>query len=385
VSERFIVFGEPEIEEAEIAEVLATMRSGWLGTGPRVAAFEAQFAEFKGLVAGKAAAVSSCTAALHLSLLAAGVGPGDEVVTSPLTFCATVNAILYTGATPVLADVDPVTMNIDPQQIEKRITARTKVILPVHFGGLPCDMDAITDIAARHQLQVIEDCAHAVEASYRGRPTGTLGDYGCFSFYATKSVTSGEGGMVLAKDADKMQRIRIMSLHGMSRDAWKRFSGDGYLPYQVGELGFKYNMMDLQAAIGIHQLRRVLINLGKRQKRWQQYQQAFAALPVTYPVEAPDHVQHGCHLYTLLVDAARCGISRDQFLTRMTAMGIGVSVHYLSLTEHPYYKKRLGWKSEDTPVATRIGQQTVSLPLTAKLCDRDVERVIAAVGKALQQ
>jgi len=255
----------------------------------------------------------------------------------------------------------------------------------VHFGGLPCDMDAITDIAASHQLQVIEDCAHAVEASYRGRPAGTLGDYGCFSFYATKSVTSGEGGMVLAKDADKMQRLRIMSLHGMSRDAWNRFSGDGYLPYQVGELGFKYNMMDLQAAIGIHQLRRVMVNLGKRQKRWQQYQQAFAALPVTCPVEAPHHVQHGCHLYTLLVDAARCGISRDQFLTRMTAMGIGVSVHYLSLTEHPYYKQRLGWKSEDTPVATRIGQQTVSLPLTAKLCDRDVERVIAAVGKALQQ
>jgi dTDP-4-amino-4,6-dideoxygalactose transaminase len=385
VSEPFVVFGAPEIEEAEIAEVLATMRSGWLGTGPRVAAFEARFAEFKGLVAAEAAAVSSCTAALHLSLLAAGVGPGDEVVTSPLTFCATVNAILYTGATPVLADVDPVTMNIDPQQIEKKITARTKVILPVHFGGLPCDMDAITDIAASHQLQVIEDCAHAVEASYRGRPAGTLGDYGCFSFYATKSVTSGEGGMVLAKDADKMQRLRIMSLHGMSRDAWNRFSGDGYLPYQVGELGFKYNMMDLQAAIGIHQLRRVMVNLGKRQKRWQQYQQAFAALPVTCPVEAPDHVQHGCHLYTLLVDAARCGISRDQFLTRMTAMGIGVSVHYLSLTEHPYYKQRLGWKSEDTPVATRIGQQTVSLPLTAKLCDRDVERVIAAVGKALQQ
>lgn len=385
MSEPFVVFGAPEIEEAEIAEVLATMRSGWLGTGPRVAAFEARFAEFKGLVAAEAAAVSSCTAALHLSLLAAGVGPGDEVVTSPLTFCATVNAILYTGATPVLADVDPVTMNIDPQQIEKKITARTKVILPVHFGGLPCDMDAITDIAASHQLQVIEDCAHAVEASYRGRPAGTLGDYGCFSFYATKSVTSGEGGMVLAKDADKMQRLRIMSLHGMSRDAWNRFSGDGYLPYQVGELGFKYNMMDLQAAIGIHQLRRVMVNLGKRQKRWQQYQQAFAALPVTCPVEAPDHVQHGCHLYTLLVDAARCGISRDQFLTRMTAMGIGVSVHYLSLTEHPYYKQRLGWKSEDTPVATRIGQQTVSLPLTAKLCDRDVERVIAAVGKALQQ
>jgi len=385
VSEPFVVFGAPEIEEAEIAEVLATMRSGWLGTGPRVAAFEARFAEFKGLVAAEAAAVSSCTAALHLSLLAAGVGPGDEVVTSPLTFCATVNAILYTGATPVLADVDPVTMNIDPQQIEKKITARTKVILPVHFGGLPCDMDAITDIAASHQLQVIEDCAHAVEASYRGRPAGTLGDYGCFSFYATKSVTSGEGGMVLAKDADKMQRLRIMSLNGMSRDAWNRFSGDGYLPYQVGELGFKYNMMDLQAAIGIHQLRRVMVNLGKRQKRWQQYQQAFAALPVTCPVEAPDHVQHGCHLYTLLVDAARCGISRDQFLTRMTAMGIGVSVHYLSLTEHPYYKQRLGWKSEDTPVATRIGQQTVSLPLTAKLCDRDVERVIAAVGKALQQ
>ncbi len=384
MAEPFIVFGAPEICDPEIAEVMATLQSGWLGTGPKVAAFEAQFAEFKGLASTQVAAVNSCTAALHLSLLAAGVGPGDEVITSPLTFCATVNAILYTGATPVLADVDPQTMNIDPKLVEQKITPRTKVILPVHFGGLPCDMDAILDLATRHQLQVIEDCAHAVDATYRGKSAGTIGDFGCFSFYVTKSVTSGEGGMVVARDPQHVQRIKMLSLHGMSRDAWKRFSSDGYQHYQVVECGYKYNMMDLQAAIGIHQLRRVMTNLEKRQQLWQRYQQAFASLPVTTPAVAPAHVQHGCHLYTLLIDAERCGASRDEVLQRMTDQGIGVGVHYLALPEHLYYQEKLGWKPEDTPVATRIGRQTMSLPLTPKLTDAEMARVVAAVGTALR-
>ena len=244
MTEPFIVFGAPEIAEAEIQEVLATLHSGWLGTGPRVAMFESRFADFKGVSKLHVAALNSCTAALHLSLLAAGVGPGDEVITSPLTFCATVNAILHTGATPVRADVDPLTMNIDPSQVERMITAKTKAVVPVHFAGLPCDMDAILDIATRYRLQIIEDCAHAVEATYRGRPAGTIGDYGCFSFYATKNMTSGEGGMVLARDPERVQYIKMMSLHGMSRDAWNRFSNEGYKHYQVMESGFKYNMMN---------------------------------------------------------------------------------------------------------------------------------------------
>ena len=383
MSEPFIVFGAPDIADAEIQEVLATLKSGWLGTGPRVAEFESDVARFKGITGQHAVALNSCTAALHLSLLAAGVGPGDEVITSPLTFCATVNAILYTGATPVLADVDPLTMNIDPAQIERKITARTKVLLPVHFAGLPCDMDAICGMAAQHQLIIIEDCAHAVEATYRGRPTGTLGDYGCFSFYATKNVTTGEGGMVLVREPERAQYIKMMSLHGMSRDAWNRFSGDGYKHYQVIECGFKYNMMDLQAAIGIHQLKRIDTAWERRTTIWNRYQQAFIGLPLRCPADPPPHVRHAHHLYTLLVDEVRCGLSRDQFLSRMTSFGIGVAVHYLALPEHPYYQQRLGWRPEDTPNATRIGRQTMSLPISPKLTDEEVERVIKAVGLCL--
>ena len=383
MSAPFILFGAPDIAEAEIQEVLATLESGWLGTGPRVAAFESQFATFKGLSSPHVAALNSCTAALHLSLLAAGVGPGDVVITSPLTFCATVNAILHTGATPVLVDVDPLSMNIDPTQIERKISSKTQVLLPVHVAGLPCDMDAILDIATRHRLQVIEDCAHAVEANYRGRPMGTLGDYGCFSFYATKNITSGEGGMVLARDPERAHYIKVMSLHGMSRDAWNRFSGEGYKHYQVVECGFKYNMMDLQAAIGMHQLGRVEAAWARRQAIWNRYQNAFLELPLVCPVAPPPYVRHAHHLYTLLVDEQRCGVSRDQFLTRMTNLGIGVGVHYLALTEHPYYQQRLGWKPEDTPCATTIGRQTVSLPMSPKLTDDEVERVIAAVGLCL--
>ena len=383
MSEPFIVFGAPDILDAEIQEVLATLKSGWLGTGPRVAEFESQMASFKGMTSPHAVALNSCTAALHLSLLAAGVGPGDEVMTSPLTFCATVNAILYTGATPVLADVDPLTMNIDPAQIERKITAKTRVLLPVHFAGLPCDMDAIGAIAAQHQLTIIEDCAHAVEATYRGRPTGTLGDYGCFSFYATKNVTTGEGGMVLARDPERARYIKMMSLHGMSLDAWNRFSSEGYKHYQVLDCGFKYNMMDMQAAIGIHQLKRLDAAWQKRQTIWARYQQAFATLPLTCPANTPPHVRHAHHLYTVLIDEQRCGLTRDQFLMRMTARGIGVGVHYLAIPEHPYYQQRLGCMSEDTPHATRIGRQTVSLPISPKLTDEEVDRVIKAVGLCL--
>jgi dTDP-4-amino-4,6-dideoxygalactose transaminase len=383
LSDPFIVFGAPDIAEAEINEVLATLQSGWLGTGPRVAAFEAQFASFKGLPRSHVAALNSCSAALHLSLLAAGVGPGDEVITSPLTFCATVNAILHTGATPVLVDVDPLTMNLDPDQIERKISSKTKVLLPVHFAGLPCDMDAFLSIAARHRLQIIEDCAHAVEASYRGRPTGTLGDYGCFSFYSTKNVTSGEGGMLVARDPARAHHVKLMSLHGMSRDAWNRFSDEGYKHYQVVECGFKYNMMDLQAAIAVHQLARVDKAWTRRQVIWNRYQEAFIGLPVERPVEPPPYVRHAYHLYTLLVDEQRCGISRDQFLQRMTNLGIGVGVHYLALTEQPHYQNRLGWKPEDTPSATSIGRKTVSLPLSPKLTDDEVLRVITAVKLCL--
>jgi len=251
----FLVFAAPSIEQAEIDEVVATMRSGWLGTGPRVSEFEARMARYKD--SPHAVALNSCTAALHLSLLAAGVGPGDEVVTTPMTFCATVNAIVHAGATPVLADVDPATMNIDPDAVESVITPRTRAILPVHFAGRPCDMDRLCAIVDRGGFKMIEDCAHAIETRYRGKSAGTFGDFGCLSFYVTKNLVTGEGGMVLARHERDAARIKMLGLHGMSKDAWKRFSDDGYKHYYVMEAGFKYNMMDLQAAIGLHQLDRL--------------------------------------------------------------------------------------------------------------------------------
>jgi len=376
-SSDFIVFGAPKIDQEEIDEVVRCLESGWIGTGPRVARFEKEFAAYKGQPV--AAAVSSCTAAMHLGVLAAGIAEGDEVITTPMTFCATINAIVHAGATPVLADVDPRTMNIDPAQVEARITRKTKAILPVHFAGRAANMDALTEIAARHGLKVIEDCAHAIETEYHGRKAGTFGDFGCFSFYATKNVTTGEGGMVLTRNEEDLARIRVLALHGMSKDAWKRFSDEGYKHYFVVETGFKYNMMDLQAALGIHQLRRVESNWRRREEIWQQYNEAFAGLSLTLPPEVEPNTRHAYHLYTILIDEGATEITRDEFLEAMTVRNIGVGVHYLSAPEHPVYQDKFGWQPEDYPHAMRIGRQTVSLPLSAKLTDAEVARVIEAV------
>ncbi len=379
--DRFLVFSAPAIADAEIQEVVASMKSGWLGTGPKVMRFENDFRTYKR--AGDAVAVNSCTAALHLSMLAASLKPGDEVITTPLTFCATVNAIIHSGAKPVLADVDPITMNIDPTQVEAKITPKTKAIIPVHFAGRPCDMDAICAIAERHSLKLIEDCAHAVETEYKGRKAGTFGDFGCFSFYVTKNITTGEGGMILTRRKEDANRVKTLALHGMSKDAWKRFSDEGYNHYQVVEAGFKYNMMDLQAAIGIHQLQRVTPYWQRRQQIWQRYDQAFSDLPINLPAKPEPETTHGYHLYTILIDEERAGISRDAFLRAMTAQNIGIGVHYLSIPEHHYYQQRFGWQPEDYPHSMRIGRQTVSLPLSAKLTDADVEDVIDAVTMCL--
>ncbi len=377
----FLVFGAPAIEESEIQEVVASLRSGWLGTGPKVAQFEEDFRQYKN--AKNAIAVNSCTAALHLSMLAAGLRPGDEVITTPLTFCATINAIIHAGATPVLADIDPDTMNIDPQEIERRITHKTKAILPVHFAGRACQMDAIMAIAERHQLKVIEDCAHAIETEYQGRKAGTFGDFGCFSFYVTKNIVTGEGGMVLTANQEDAGRIKILALHGMSNDAWKRFGDEGYKHYYVTECGFKYNMMDLQAAIGIHQLRRIEAYWKRREEIWQRYSEVFADLPVHLPRAPEAGTRHAYHLYTILVDEDTCGIARDAFLNAMTKHHIGVGVHYLSIPEHPYYQEAFGWKPTDYPNAARIGRQTVSLPLSAKLTEGDVQNIVRAVQSTI--
>ena len=375
--ERFLIFGSPAIEQPEIDEVVASMKSGWLGTGPKVAQFESDLRNYKGTA--YAIAVNSCTAALHLSMVASGLKKGDEVITTPLTFCATVNAILHSGATPVLADVDPVTMNIDPAEVERKISPKTKAIIPVHFAGRPCAMDKLCNVAQENNLILIEDCAHAIETEFRGKKAGTFGKLGCFSFYVTKNVVTGEGGMIITEDNDLNCRVKILALHGMDCDAWKRFSDDGYKHYLVTELGFKYNMMDIQAAIGIHQLERIEINWKHRQAIWKIYNEAFANLPVTIPAEPEPKTRHAYHLYNLLIDEKRTGLSRDEFLGAMNSHNIGTGVHYLSIPEHPYYRQRFSWRPEDYPNAQRIGRQTVSLPLSAKLTDHDVEDVIRAV------
>lgn len=377
----FLIFGAPLIGEEEKQEVLDCLQTGWLGTGPKVARFEQDFRAYK--QANYAVAMNSCTAALHLSMLAANIGPGDEVITTPLTFCASVNAIVHAGATPVLADVDPLTFNIDPAQVEARISARTKAILPVHFAGRPCDMSALTALAQKRGLVLIEDCAHAIETTYKGKHAGTFGAFGCFSFYVTKNVSTGEGGMVLTANEEAANRLKMLALHGMSKDAWKRFSDEGYKHYQVVECGFKYNMMDIQAALGIHQLRRVEANWKRREEIWQTYQQEFRQLPLTLPAPVEEGTRHAYHLYTVLVDSAHTRISRDQFLKAMTDENIGVGVHYQSIPTHPYYRTEFGWRPEDYPNGQKIGEQTVSLPLSPKLSDEDVQDVVAAVRRVL--
>jgi dTDP-4-amino-4,6-dideoxygalactose transaminase len=377
VRDQFLGFGSPLIEEPEIDEVVKTLRSGWLVTGPKVARFEEMFRQHVG--SNHAMAVNSCTAALHLSLIVAGLKPGDEVITTPMTFCATVNTIVHSGATPVMVDCDRDTMLIDPQRIEDAITPRTRAILPVHLCGRPCNMDAIMDIAARHDLIVIEDAAHAIETVYKGRKVGNIGHLTAFSFYATKNVVTGEGGMVTTNNPDFAEKIKVYALHGMSKDAWKRFSKDGYKHYQVVFPGYKYNMMDLQAALGIHQLARVHRNLERRIHIWQMYTEAFKDLPIDLPAPIESDSVHARHLYTLMIDEARCGISRDKFMQRLHEMNIGSGVHYIGVHLHPYYQDRFGCRPEDFPNATWISDRTVSVPLSPKLTDADAADVIDAV------
>jgi len=379
----FLVFAQPLIEQAEMDEVLDSMRKAWLGTGPKVHQFERDFAAYIGLP--HAAALNSCTAALHLGCLALDLRPGDEVITTAMTFCASVNAIIHAGGTPVIVDIDPHTLNIDPAAIEAAVTPRTRAIMPVHFGGRACEMDAIMSIASHHGLRVIEDCAHSIETMYKGRHTGTFGDLGCYSFYATKNIVTGEGGMALSNNEAMINRIRIMGLHGMSADAWARFSDAGYKHYQVVDHGFKYNMTDMQAALGIHQLPRVERYWQRREAIWNRYMEALAPLPVGLPAPVRDDEVHAYHLFTIRVNEQETGIARDAMLSALNAARIGCGVHYLSIPEHPYYQERYGWRPEATPEATRYGRETISLPISPKLTDSDIDDVIEAVTTIVRE
>lgn len=373
----YLVFGQPLIEEAEIDEVVKSLRAAWLGTGPKVAEFERRIASYKG--SPYAVAVNSCTAGLHLACLALELGPGDEVIVPAMTFAATVNSVVISGATPVLVDVERDTFNIDPEQVRRAITPRTKAVMPVHFAGRACNMDALLQLARRHGLKIIEDCAHAVETEYRGSKVGTIGDCGILSFYSTKNIVTGEGGMVLTGNSDIAARIKVLALHGLSKDAWKRFSDAGYNHYDVVEIGFKYNMMDLQAAIGMHQICRVEEYWQNRLRVWEKYNRAFVDLPVSLPAPLDPESRHGLHLYTLLIDEKVSPVSRDEFILELHRRNIGTGVHYRAIPVHPVYQRLFGWKSNDYPIADAIGRMTVSLPLSAKLTDKDSDDVIDTV------
>jgi dTDP-4-amino-4,6-dideoxygalactose transaminase len=380
--DRYLVFGAPQIGAEERAEVLACLDSGWLGSGPRVAELESRLREYLGAPA--VVAVNSGTAALHLSLLELGLEPGAEVITSPMTFCATANAIVHAGARPVFADCDPVSMNIDPAEIRRRITPRTRAILPVHFAGRPCDMAAIGALAAEHGLRVVEDCAHAIESTVDGRHCGTLGDLGCFSFYVTKNLTTAEGGLVVCRDAATADRIRVRALHGMTEDAWHRYRDEGYVHYDVVEPGFKYNLTDLAASLGLHQLARLERSWARRQALWDYYLRELRALPLTLPPPPAPGTRHGLHLFTCLVDDARTGVTRDELQGALHALRIGSGVHYRPVHLYSHYRRTYGYAPGDFPHAERIGARTLSLPLSPAVTDDDAADVVRALRLVLE-
>lgn len=381
--EPFLPYALPEIGDDEINEVLDSLRSGWLTTGPKTKRFEEEFSVFvsEGV---EAIAVNSATAGLHLALEAVGIEPGDEVITTPYTFTATAEVVRYLGADPVLVDIDPNTLNIDPSKIEAVLTPKTKAIIPVHFAGLSCDMESILAIARRRSLKVIEDSAHALPTTCRGQLIGSLdSDATVYSFYATKTITTGEGGMIVTRNPEVAKRCRIMRLHGISRDAFDRYtSNKPAWHYEVVAPGCKYNMTDLAASLGIHQLKKAWSFQKKREAMAKRYDEALCDLPVTLPPKAPDGDIHAWHLYVIrLADAAP--VSRDRFIELMAEKGIGCSVHFIPLHLHPYWRDRYSLKPEDYPYALHTYERAVSLPLYTKMTDDGQERVILAVRDIL--
>lgn len=377
----YLIFGQPLIANEEIDEVVDSMRSCWISTGYKVTKFENLIKNY--LKAKNVKAVNSCTAAMHLSLIACKIGPGDEVITSPLTFSATANVISHVGARPVFVDVEKETGNINVFEIEKKITKKTKAILPVHLYGRPCRMNEIMKLARKYKLLVIEDAAHALGAQYKGKKIGTIGDFTCFSFYATKNLTTGEGGMVSVRRKKQADLIEMYALHGMSKGAWKRYSDNGYSHYLIKVPGYKYNMMDLQAAIGIHQYNKFEQMQKRREEIWDKYNKAFSDLPLILPSSVDKGDVHAYHLYTILIKPEKLKKGRDFFLKALHAENIGVGVHFISLHIHPYYKNLYNFKKSDFPNAAFISDSTISLPLSAKLTDQDIEDVISAVKKII--
>jgi dTDP-4-amino-4,6-dideoxygalactose transaminase len=389
VRSEFLSFSPPLIGEEEIEEVVKALRSGWITTGPRVDRFQSEFRAFVGAEA--ALALNSCTGALHIALAVLGIGPGDRVVSTPMTFASTIHVIEHVGAQPVLVDVESDTLNIDPERIEAAVRAdpTIKAIMPVHLYGHPCEMDAILDIARRYNLAVIEDAAHSLPASYRGRMIGAAGDGSvanlvAFSFYANKNLATGEGGMLTGAQ-QLIDQARKWSLHGMSRDAHQRYTEEGSWFYEVELPGFKYNMPDVQAAIGIHQLARLPQMQRRRREIVDQYDEGLAGLPgLELPVQRP-HVESACHVYPIRLNLERLTINRSRFIAELRLRNIGSSVHFIPIHIHPYYRDKYGFLPEQFPVAFGAYQRLVSLPLSPKFSDADVADVIEAVADILNK
>jgi dTDP-4-amino-4,6-dideoxygalactose transaminase len=378
----FLPFAVPDIGAEEIAEVVDTLKSGWITTGAKTRKFESDFSVVMG--GAQSLAVNSATSGLHLVLEALGVGQGDEVITTTYTFTATAEVVRYLGAHPVFVDIDAATMNIDVAAIEARITPRTKAIIPVHFAGLSCDMDAIIEIARRHGIAVVEDAAHSLPTTYRGQMIGTLGTAATvFSFYATKTLATGEGGMIVTHDAKLAERCKIMRLHGISRDSFDRYTSiQPSWHYEVVAPGFKYNLTDMASSLGIHQLRRVYWMRERRAQLAAQFDAAFAGLPCILPPQAPGEDLHAWHLYVIRL-GKKAPISRDAFIQEMADMGIGCSVHFIPLHRQPYWRDTYNLSGGQFPRAEEAYASAVSLPLYSRMTDEDCARVIEAVRKLL--
>jgi perosamine synthetase len=367
----------PLIEEDDLRAVRSVMESGWLTTGPKAAEFEKEFAVYVG--ARHAVAVNSCTAALHVALEAAGVREGDEVIVPTLTFAATAEAVIYLKARPVLLDCEPDTFNLDPMLVERAITPRTRAVIPVHFGGHPCDMARLLAIARTWDLRVIEDAAHALPARYKGKMVGSLGDITCFSFYATKNITTGEGGMAATASDEWADRMRIMRLHGISKDAWKRYTAEGSWRYEILAPGYKYNLTDMQAALGLTQLAKCNAMWARRSQLAQRYNDALSMLGAYELPTTRNEVQHAWHLYVLRVCPGELSIHRNRLIEELKLRGIGTSVHFIPLHMHTYYRETFGYQLGDFPVAEDYFDRCLSLPLYAAMSDADQDRVIDAL------
>jgi dTDP-4-amino-4,6-dideoxygalactose transaminase len=378
--ESFLIFGSPLIGENEIAEVVDSLRSGWVGTGPKVQRFETMVADY--IRVPYCRCLSSCTAALILGLQVLGVGPGDEVLVPAMTFVASANAVEHAGATPVLVDSVPGTGQIDLEQAEAAITPRTRAIMPVHLAGRPVDMDRLGRLRDEHGLEVIEDAAHAIGAEWKGRRIGAFGNLAAFSFYVTKNISTIEGGALVTEQAAVAAEVERLALHGLSLGAWQRFSDTGFRHYEVVRPGFKYNMTDVQASLGLHQLPELDAWIDRRAELWNRYDELLDGLPLETPPPPEPDTRHARHLYQVLV-GPEAPLTRDALLDGLTARRIGTGVHYRGVHLHPYYRDRYGLKPEDFPVATEISDRTLSLPLSPKVSDADQDDVAAALTDLL--